>query len=134
MTGVHQTVEVKPSYGLSEDEMAEMLRQSMENAADDMTIRLLTEAKVEAERVLLALDAALKADGGLLNSVERREIDVVAATLRDALTGPDRDAISAGVKALDAATVEFASRRMDQGMRNALRGINIDHLSDLISR
>ncbi len=134
MTGVHQTVEVKPSYGLSEDEMAEMLRQSMENAADDMTVRLLTEAKVEAERVLLALDAALKADGGLLNSVERREIDVVAATLRDALTGPDRDAISAGVKALDAATVEFASRRMDQGMRNALRGINIDHLSDLISR
>ena len=129
-TGVRQTVEVKPSYGLSEDEMTEMLRQSMEHAAEDMTARLLTEAKVEAERVLFALDAALKSDGDLLSAAARGDIETAVAAVRRTLQGEDRDAIAAAVEALDKATVEFAGQRMDRGMQNALRGVNIDRLAD----
>ncbi len=129
-TGVRQTVEVKPSYGLSEDEMTEMLRQSMEHAAEDMTARLLTEAKVEAERVLFALDAALKSDGDLLSAAARGDIETAVAAVRRTLQGEDRDAITAAVEALDKATVEFAGQRMDRGMQNALRGVNIERLAD----
>ena len=87
-TGVEQTVEVKPSYGLSEQDMATMLRQSLEHARQDMVRRLLAEARVEAERAVLAVRSALAADGTLLSAPERRAIDNTVAGVERAIGGP----------------------------------------------
>lgn len=81
-TGVEQRIEVKPSYGLSEAEMAHMLSESYSNAQEDMDKRLLIEQRVEAERLMTALSAALKADGELLDSKERQAVDQAVATDR----------------------------------------------------
>ncbi len=131
-TGTVQRVEVKPSYGLDDDTMARMLRESMERGAQDMQDRLLIEARVEAKRALLALDAALKADGDLLTQVERGEIDRASTALQKAVDGPDRDAINAAVEALDGASRDFAERRMDRGIRQALKGVELDRLATKI--
>ena len=82
-TGVAQRIEVKPSYGLSHDDMADMLYDSLDYAEEDMTRRLLTEARVEARRNLLALDAALAKDGALLSAEERAALDAARARLGD---------------------------------------------------
>ncbi len=100
-TGVQQRIEVKPSYGLSHDDMADMLYDSLENAEADMTARLLTEAKVEGRRNLLALDAALAKDGALLDAAERAELDQGRARLETAIAGEDRDEINAAAEALE---------------------------------
>jgi len=128
-TGTEQRVEVKPSYGLTEDDMARMLRESMEHAREDMEKRLLIEARVEAERVLNALQAALIADGSLLGAADRQSIEVAAGRLREAITGTDRDAISGAVEELDKATTGFAQARMDKAFGEALRGKSVDGLS-----
>jgi len=122
VTGVEQQVAVKPSYGLSEDEMAEMLYDSMENAADDMQRRILTEARVDARRVLGAVASALAADGDLLEAGESTSIAEAMAIVERSIAGDDRDAIIAAVEALEKATLGFAERRMDRGIRSALRG------------
>ena len=127
-TGVEQRVEVKPSYGLSEDEMARMLRNSMEHGEADMLARLLAEAKVEAERARLAVAAALAADGDLLSADERTAIDAALARVQSATGGSDRDAIAAAAAALEEATKAFAERRMDRGIRGALAGVSVDRL------
>ena len=90
-TGVAQRIEVKPSYGLSHEDMADMLYDSLENAEADMTARLLTEARVEARRSLLALDAALAKDGSLLAAEERAALDAGRARLEGAMAGDSRD-------------------------------------------
>lgn len=129
-TGINAEVEVKPSYGLSDDEMAKMLRASMVHAKDDMELRLLSEARVEAERAMKAVESALKADCSLLDDGERaaigRQIDMVMAAVR----GPDRDHINIEVENLDSATRAFAEKRMDQGIRKALKGVEVDKLDD----
>ena len=89
-TGIRAEIAVKPSYGLSEAEMADMLRDSLVHAREDMEQRLLIEARVEGERVLLALNAALAADGSLLSAAERAGIDSGIAKLRRAIKGEDR--------------------------------------------
>jgi molecular chaperone HscA len=132
LTGKAQRVEVRPSYGLDEDTMARMLRESLERGAEDMQDRMLIEARVEAKRALLALDAALKVDGDLLNSAERAQIDAGRAALQKAVDGPGRDAINAAVETLDAASRDFAERRMDRGIRQALRGVELDRLATKI--
>ncbi len=132
MTGAAQRVEVKPSYGLDDDTMARMLRESLERGAEDMQDRLLIEARVEAKRALLALAAALKVDGDLLNPAERGGIDKANAALQKAVDGTDRDAINAAVEALDQASRDFAERRMDRGIRQALQGVEIDRLATKI--
>ena len=127
-TGINAQVEVKPSYGLSDEEMAAMLRASMEHAQDDMELRLLTEARVEAERAMKAVESALKADCSLLDDGERdaigRQIDVVMAAVR----GNDRDLINAEVENLDSVTRPFAEKRMDRGIRSALKGVEVEKL------
>ncbi|MEO8559538.1 MAG: Hsp70 family protein, partial [Rhodospirillales bacterium] len=128
-TSTAQRVEVKPSYGLDEDTMARMLRESLERGAEDMQSRMLIEARVEAKRNLLALDAALAADSDLLDSVERGAIDSARAALQKAIDGSDRDAINAASEALDNATRDFAERRMDRGIRQALKGVELDRLA-----
>jgi molecular chaperone HscA len=127
-TGVEQKIEVKPSYGLGEDEMAAMLRDSLEHAREDMEARLLAEARVEAGRVLNAVRAALAADGDLLDTNERAAIDGAVAALEKKLPGTDRDAINAAAEALETATKPFAEKRMDRGIRAALGGVAVEQL------
>ncbi|HEY1382245.1 MAG TPA: Hsp70 family protein, partial [Dongiaceae bacterium] len=127
-TGIRAEIAVKPSYGLSESEMADMLRDSLVHAREDMEQRLLIEARVEAERVLLALNAALAADGSLLSEAERAGIDSAIAKLRRAIKGEDRDVINAAVEELDHATHAFAQRRMDRAVALALKGHSLDEV------
>ena len=127
-TGIRAEIAVKPSYGLTEAEMADMLRDSLVHAREDMEQRLLIEARVEAERALLALNAALAADGALLSASERAEIDSAIAKLRHATKGADRDVINAAVEALDHATHGFAQRRMDRAVSQALKGHSLDEV------
>ncbi len=127
-TGIRAEIAVKPSYGLSESEMADMLRDSLVHAREDMEQRLLIEARVEAERVLLALNAALAADGALLASAERAQIDSAIRKVRAAIKGDDRDLINAAVEELDHATHAFAQRRMDRAVALALKGHSLDEV------
>jgi molecular chaperone HscA len=127
-TGAAQRVEVKPSYGLSHEDMADMLYDSLEHAEEDMTARLLTEARVEARRSLLALDAALAKDGKLLDAEERAAIDAARARLDAAIAGDDREAINAAAEALETLSKPFAERRMDRGIRDALSGLSVKEL------
>ncbi|MBN9088705.1 MAG: Fe-S protein assembly chaperone HscA [Reyranella sp.] len=127
-TGVAQRVEVKPSYGLSHDDMADMLYDSLDHAEEDMTRRLLTEARVEAKRNLLALDAALAKDGELLSAEERGGLDAARARLETAIAGEDRDEINAAAEALETQSKPFAEMRMDRGIREALSGMAVSDL------
>jgi molecular chaperone HscA len=131
-TGVAQRIEVKPSYGLSHDDMADMLYDSLENAEADMTQRLLTEARVEARRSLLALDAALAKDGALLNAEERAAIDAGRNRLEGAMAGESRDEINAAAEALETQSKPFAERRMDRGIREALSGLSVKELESRV--
>jgi molecular chaperone HscA len=127
-TGVEQQVAVKPTYGLSEDEMAGMLRDSLEHAKEDMASRLLAEAVVDARRATLAVQSALKADGDLLSADERKGIDAAIELVERAMTVTDRDAVTAAVAELEVATKGFAEKRMDRGIRQALAGVTVDQL------
>jgi molecular chaperone HscA len=129
ITGISQRVEVRPSYGLDEDTMARMLRDSLDHAAEDMEQRLLVEARVEARRAVSALDAALVADADLLDAQEQAEIREAKALVEKAIDGTDRDAINAAVEALDRRTQIFAERRMDRGINQALTGMNVEKLA-----
>jgi molecular chaperone HscA len=131
-TGVSQEVAVKPSYGLTDDEMAHMLRDSMVHAKEDMVTRLLSEARVEAKRVMEAVYSALHIDGKLLNEDERAHINVVLNKLDETIAGEDRDAINSMVEELDHATQVFAQRRMDKGIEEALTGVNVAKLESAI--
>jgi len=124
-TGVEARVEVKPSYGLTEDEMAAMLRASLDNAEDDMQRRLLVEARVDARRQLNALQSALAVDADLLAESERAAIDAEIALVERAVAASDRDAIQGASEALERATKPFAEKRMDRGIRKALAGRNV---------
>jgi molecular chaperone HscA len=127
-TGAKAEIAVKPSYGLTDDEMADMLRDSLTYAREDMELRLLLESRVEAKRVLLALKAALKADGALLSPDERAEIDRVAQTVQELVGGDDRVRIHAAMEDLDRATHDFAQKRMDLAIQMALKGQRLDEV------
>ncbi len=127
-TGVEQQIQVKPSYGLTEDEMARMLKDSLEHAREDMEDRLLAESRVEARRNMLAVQSALAVDKDLLSAEEIKDIEVVINRVERSIEGVDREAISAAVVDLDAVTRPFAERRMDRGIRSALAGISVDKL------
>ena len=127
-TGIAQRVEVKPSYGLSHDDMADMLYDSLEHAEEDMTQRLLMEARIEARRSLLALDGALAKDGNLLSAEERGALDEARRRLEAAIAGEDRDEINAASEALEGLSKPFAERRMDRGIREALSGLSMNDL------
>jgi molecular chaperone HscA len=133
-TGVEQKVAVKPSYGLSEEEMAAMLYDALQHGAADMQRRVLTEARVEAKRVLGALASALAADGDLLTDDERRAIDQQMATVERAIAGEDRDAINAVAEDLEKLSRPFAERRMDRGIRAALSGRDVREFDTAVDR
>jgi molecular chaperone HscA len=127
-TGVEASVAVKPSYGLTDGEIARMLQDSFAHAADDANARALAETRVEAERMVAASERALAIDGALLDSVERDAIDRALADVRSRLDDDDRDALSAAVDALNAATGGFAAKRMDRSVARALTGKRVDAL------
>jgi molecular chaperone HscA len=129
-TGVHQEVAVKPSYGLGEEEVAEMLRASMEHAHDDMEARLLQEARIDGGAMLQAVRAALDADGDLLSGAERTSIESGAERLSELVAGADRAAIREAVEAFNSDTEDFAGRRMDRGVRAALMGRSLTSLAE----
>ncbi|HEX3630993.1 MAG TPA: Fe-S protein assembly chaperone HscA [Casimicrobiaceae bacterium] len=128
-TGVEASIVVKPSYGLSDDEIARMLQESFANAAPDMLARAAAEARVEAERVVDATEGALRSDGDLLSAAERIAIQHALETVRR-LSSQDGDhhALVAAVSALNVATEEFAARRMNRGVGRALTGRSVDAL------
>lgn len=128
-TGVESSIQVKPSYGLSDDEIATMLRDSFSNAQADLAARALREQQVEAERLIAALEAALVEDGdALLDDRERSTLEQAVAGLRQTAQGSDAAAIEAGIKQLAAMSDEFAARRMDQGIQRALKGHSVEEL------
>ena len=129
-TGVAQEVAVKPSYGLDEEEMARMLRDSMQYAQEDMLARMLREARVEGDRMLISLKSALESDGDLLIETERAEVERHAEALSESMSGDDRDAIHAAIAELNRASEAFAERRMDRGIRGALQGVAVEDLDD----
>jgi molecular chaperone HscA len=127
-TGAKAHIEVKPSYGLSEEDMARMLRDSLENAREDMERRLLIEARVEAERVLLALGAALAVDGALAKPEERQAMEAIGRRLKSSIAGADRDLINGLVEELERAGKPFAQRRIDRAINSALAGHRLDEV------
>lgn len=125
--GVRASIEVKPSYGLSDSEIADMLRASVDHARDDMEARKLREQQVEGERVIEALTAALAADGDrLLNTDERAGIDASLDAFRKLVAGTDPDAIETGIKALEKACEFYVERRMNSNIRKAMAGHAIE--------
>ena len=127
-TGREARIEVKPSYGLSDDEIATMLKDSFSHASDDAFRRALREAQVEANRLIEATQSALQDDGDLLSTLERAHIDEAIARLQAAMAGEERRAIDDCMQALGAATNEFAARRMNQSVKRALAGRKVDQL------
>jgi molecular chaperone HscA len=128
-TGHEARIEVKPSYGLSDDEIAGMLKDSFSHAGDDAFRRALREAQVEAQRLIEATQSALQDTADLLSTLERAHIDAAMARLQAVIMGDDRRAIDAAMQALSAATNEFAARRMNQSVQRALAGRKIDQIS-----
>ena len=127
-TGAEASVAVKPSYGLGDADIERMLRDSFEHAKEDVHARALTEARVEAQRLVDATQSALVADAALLDANERAQVDAAVARLSKAIAGTDHRAIKQSSDALNRATEEFAARRMDQGIRRALAGKKIGNL------
>ncbi|BDP31219.1 TPA: Fe-S protein assembly chaperone HscA [Vibrio vulnificus] len=126
-TGVQSEIQVKPSYGLSDDEVANMLRDSMTYAKEDMQARALAEQRVEADRVIEGLIAAMQADGDeLLSEAEKATLLQAIESLIELRNGNEANAIEQGIKDTDKASQDFASRRMDKSIRAALAGQSID--------
>ncbi|HYP70945.1 MAG TPA: Fe-S protein assembly chaperone HscA, partial [Variovorax sp.] len=127
-SGVEASVKVKPSYGLSDDQIATMLQDSFATAQQDMQARALVEARVDADRMLLATQSALDADGALLDAAEREQIDALMEALRVAKNASDAAVVEAATKALADGTEAFAARRMNQGIARALAGRTIESI------
>lgn len=125
-TGVEASITVKPSYGLSDDEIARMLQDSIAHAADDMAARSLAEAQVDADQLAEVIALALAADADLLSDVERATIDAALDRLREARAGADTTALRAAIDEVNRATTEFATRRMNRSVAKALAGKRVD--------
>ena len=127
-TGVQASVQVKPSYGLSDDQVAQMLQDAFAHAKDDLHARALREQQVELEQLLMGLGAALEQDGDLLSEAERSGLDQVMFEARAICGGQDLEAIRAMLARVSQASEPFAERRMDRAVASALRGHSIDQL------
>jgi len=125
-SGVEARIDVKPSYGLTDDEIARMLSESFATAQQDMQARALAEAKVDADRMILATQSALLADADLLSANERAQIDSLMVGLADARAHGDAARIEAATQALAKGSEEFAAQRMNRGIQKALSGKNIE--------
>lgn len=127
-TNTQQKIEVKPSYGLSDEEIKQMLYASMEHGSEDMNLRLLTEAKIEAERLIIALESGLADDVDLLTAEELDVLQKQKSQLQEILKNTDREEIIATTSVLEKSSADFASRRMNKHIASALRGKKIDNM------
>jgi molecular chaperone HscA len=127
-TGHEAHVEVKPSYGLTDDEITSMLRDSFNHASDDAFRRALREAQVEAQRLIEAVQSALKEDAQLLSNMESAHVESLLARLQSVMIGDDRRAIDDAMDALNKGTGEFAARRMNQSVHRALAGKKVSEV------
>ena len=127
-TGVNATIQVKPSYGLTDKEIASMIQDSLSYAELDKQIRQLAEQKVEAARVLESLNAALKKDVDLLSQSELNAILTQKQYLEDKMTGENSAEIEKQIKVLDLLTQDFAAKRMDRSIKDALTGHRVDDI------
>jgi molecular chaperone HscA len=128
-TGVQAEIQVKPSYGLEDSEIANMLKASMDNAQEDMQARMLKEQQVEAARVQENLQGALDLDGqALLNTSEIQAIAAGLTKLNELAKGTDKDAIKAAIEQLDKLSENFAQQRMDQSIKRAFSGQSVDRI------
>ena len=125
-SGVEAAVVVKPSYGLADEQIAQMLKDGFSHAEDDMAARSLREAQVDAERLVLATRSALAADAQLLTAQEQHELQVLIEATEASAHSDDTATIEAAVKALADGTEAFAAARMNQGIRQALAGRRIE--------
>ena len=127
-SGVEARVDVKPAYGLSDDQIASMLKDSFATAQQDMAARSLVEARVDADRMVAATRSALKADGALLSDPERAAIEALIDALAQTAPGDDAAAIEAATDALAKGTEAFAALRMNAGIRQALSGKKLEEV------
>jgi molecular chaperone HscA len=129
-TGIEQKIQVKPTYGLGEEEVERMLVESIEHAEADVTERFVREWRVEGDRILSSLQAAFDLDGELLSMAERARIEERMAGLRGAMAGDDYLAVKAWIESVDAATKEFAERRMNKHIAKAMAGHRVDEFAE----
>ena len=127
-SGVEAHIDVKPSYGLADDDIARMLQESFATAAQDIAARALAEARVDADRMLMATQSALDADGDLLDAQQRAVIDARMLSLRAMRDNADAAAVEAATKSLAADTEAFAATRMNRGIRQALAGKSLQDM------
>ena len=127
-SGVEARIDVKPSYGLSDEQIARMLQEGFATAAQDMKARAVVEARVDADRMLLATQSALDADGDVLSPQERAAIDALMVALRHQRDADDAAVIEAATDALAKGTEAFAAQRMNRGIQQALAGKNVQTL------
>jgi molecular chaperone HscA len=127
-TGVEARIEVKPSYGLGDDEVARMLRDGFEHAQEDVAARALAEQRVDATRLVEATRSALAADSDLLDAAERTKVDEALAAVVAAAAGADVNILRRTVETLSVVTDEFAARRMNRSIQRALAGRRIESL------
>ena len=127
-TKVESSITVKPSFGLEEQEITQMLKDSMENAEQDMQARMLKEQQVEASRVIESIQAALVADSALLNEAEISEINRAISALAKISQTVNADEVEAAIDILNNSTAIFAERRMDSSIRTALSGHSVDEV------
>jgi molecular chaperone HscA len=125
LTGVSQTITVKPSHGLSDEEIERMLLSSIEHAEEDVQARLLIDNRVEAQRILKAAEKQLESNGDLLSAEERGQIEAQMQALRAAAAGSDHHAIKDQIDRLDHVSADFAKRLMDRGIERALKGHSV---------
>jgi len=129
LSGVEAHIDVKPSYGLSDAQVAQMLQDGFNTAQEDMKARALVEARVDADRMLLATHSALAADGDVLSAAQRAEIDQLMDALSQAKGSDDVAVVEAATQALAKGTEAFAAERMNRGIREALAGKNVQSIS-----
>jgi molecular chaperone HscA len=128
-TGVASSIAVKPSYGLTDDEVARMLREGFDHAEVDRDARALAEQRVEAQALTAAIRSALAEDGDLLDDPERARLEAGIASLELARQGSDHRSLKAAVEALNRASDPFAARRMDRTITRALAGRRLDEIA-----
>lgn len=125
-SGVHASVEVKPSYGLSDTEIETMLKASIEHAEDDIRTRMLAEQQVEADRVIEALRSALEKDGSLLTDKELAKIEQAKSVLLKVRQGDDEEKIKHAIKNLEDESQEFIARRMNRSVQQVMKGHKVE--------
>jgi molecular chaperone HscA len=133
-TGKESSIRVKPSYGLTDDEVERMIRDSFAHAEEDVSERLLAVERVEADRILQATRAALTASADLLVEGERAAIETAMGELEKSKAGRDHLAIRAAIQALDAVSKDFATRRMNQALEQGLRGQDIGAVESKVGK